>query len=425
MEVQVRETRTARPARSRRANARRRAGSTRPPRRARRRCAALAVRLEQVRERERGCVQRPAAPAPRLGIRRVARRPRSATRLVAGLERPQPLHHLGSRRCRRARRSTTTPPPIVSGGASCRRITRSPRAATSGASAAAGRTPRPSGETRAGDSRVPWCTWTRAARRERRGARLQLHARRRRCRPARTSPPAHHDVAARPPRAATPRPGSAPRAAPPPRARPARRAPAPSARAPRCPAGQDRDLVARAQRARPQRAGHDRADPLQRERAVDVQARGAVHGVAARRRRSRGRGRARRAARRARRPRSADTGTTSAPGTSSRRLRRRRRAGSADVGLRDRHHPVLHAELPQHRQVLARLRHHAVVGRDAQQEQVDAGRAGDHRAHEALVARHVDDRQRAPARQVERREAQLDRDPALALLGQAVGVLAR
>ena len=50
------------------------------------------------------------------------------------------------------------------------------------------------------------------------------------------------------------------------------------------------------------------------------------------------------------------------------------------------------------------------------------GRAGDHRAHEALVAGHVDDRQPPPRRQLERREAELDRDPARLLLGQPVGV---
>ena len=47
----------------------------------------------------------------------------------------------------------------------------------------------------------------------------------------------------------------------------------------------------------------------------------------------------------------------------------------------------------QHGGVLARLGHHAVVGGDDHQVQVDPGRAGDHRAHEALVAGHVDDAQ--------------------------------
>ena len=42
-------------------------------------------------------------------------------------------------------------------------------------------------------------------------------------------------------------------------------------------------------------------------------------------------------------------------------------------------------------QVLAGLRHHAVVGGDHQQREVDAGDAGEHVAHEALVAGHVDE----------------------------------
>ena len=84
--------------------------------------------------------------------------------------------------------------------------------------------------------------------------------------------------------------------------------------------------------------------------------------------------------------------------------------------------PSRHAERREHRGVLARLGHHAVVGGDDHQVQVDPGRARDHRAHEALVAGHVDDRQPAPRRQRERRVAELDRDPARLLLGQAVGV---
>ena len=52
-------------------------------------------------------------------------------------------------------------------------------------------------------------------------------------------------------------------------------------------------------------------------------------------------------------------------------------------------------------EVLARLRHDAFVGGDEQQGDVDAARAGDHVADEALVAGHVDDRQLVPVGQVE------------------------
>jgi hypothetical protein len=75
--------------------------------------------------------------------------------------------------------------------------------------------------------------------------------------------------------------------------------------------------------------------------------------------------------------------------------------------------------------VLARLRHHAVVGRDDHQVEVDARRAGHHRPHEPLVARHVDDREPPSGGQVERRVAELDRDAARPLLRQPVGVHAR
>ena len=56
------------------------------------------------------------------------------------------------------------------------------------------------------------------------------------------------------------------------------------------------------------------------------------------------------------------------------------------------------------------------------EREVDARRAGDHRAHERLVAGHVDDADVPDAVEHERREAEVDRDAAALLLGQAVGV---
>ena len=52
--------------------------------------------------------------------------------------------------------------------------------------------------------------------------------------------------------------------------------------------------------------------------------------------------------------------------------------------------PRVDAEQLADRDVLAGLRHHALVGGDHEQHQVDAGRAGHHGAHEPLVAGHVD-----------------------------------
>ena len=49
-------------------------------------------------------------------------------------------------------------------------------------------------------------------------------------------------------------------------------------------------------------------------------------------------------------------------------------------------------------------------------------RAGEHVLDEALVARHVDDADPHAAAELERREAEVDRDAALLLLGQPVGV---
>ena len=99
----------------------------------------------------------------------------------------------------------------------------------------------------------------------------------------------------------------------------------------------------------------------------------------------------------ARRP--ARTPRASSPAAAHRLLGVGRRQRGAllvhEVGLRQRDDQRPHPEQREDRQVLARLRHDAVVAGDAEQRQVDAGRAGDHRADEALVARHVDDRERA------------------------------
>ena len=75
--------------------------------------------------------------------------------------------------------------------------------------------------------------------------------------------------------------------------------------------------------------------------------------------------------------------------------------------------------------MLVRLRARALAGIDHEEEEVDPGRARDHRAHEALVARNVDHGEPAPVGELERRVAEVDRDPAPLLLGQPVGVLPR
>ena len=73
--------------------------------------------------------------------------------------------------------------------------------------------------------------------------------------------------------------------------------------------------------------------------------------------------------------------------------------------------------------MLLGLRHHAVVGGDGEQHEVDAVRAGEHVADEALVARDVDDARPGAVREIEVGEAEIDRDAALFLLLEPVGVL--
>ena len=84
--------------------------------------------------------------------------------------------------------------------------------------------------------------------------------------------------------------------------------------------------------------------------------------------------------------------------------------------------PASIAEEVADRGVLAGLRHHALVGGDDEERQVHARRARHHRAHERLVAGDVDDAEPQAAVELEGREAELDRDPARALLRQPVGV---
>ena len=82
----------------------------------------------------------------------------------------------------------------------------------------------------------------------------------------------------------------------------------------------------------------------------------------------------------------------------------------------------LDPERRQHRRVLARLRHHAVVGRDRPS---GTGRSRSPRPPSCARSARGPARRRPTAaarRQLERRVAELDRDPALALLRQPVGV---
>src|SRR5207245_10372149 len=74
-------------------------------------------------------------------------------------------------------------------------------------------------------------------------------------------------------------------------------------------------------------------------------------------------------------------------------------------------------------QVLLRLGHHPVVGSHGEEHEVHAMCAGEHVADEPLVPGHVDDARAHAFRPVEVGEAEIDRDAALLLLLQTVGVL--
>jgi hypothetical protein len=191
-------------------------------------------------------------------------------------------------------------------------------------------------------------------------------------------------------------------------------------------AGPEPQFVADTHRAAEDRAGHDGADARQRE--------GAVHGEAesqivfarvvlacdiqqprAQRVDALAGGSRHREHRRVRERRGREQRRDLCP-----HLRNPRRIDA--VGLGDRHRGIAHAEQRHHGQVLARLWHHAVVGRHHEQRMVDAGRAGQHGVQQALVARHIDETQRHAVGRMQVRVAQFDGDAAPLLFGQPVGV---
>ena len=96
--------------------------------------------------------------------------------------------------------------------------------------------------------------------------------------------------------------------------------------------------------------------------------------------------------------------------------------GVGQIGLGQGHQPRLDAQERADGQMLARLGHHALVGRDHEHDEVDAAHSGQHVLDEALVAGHVHDLDGGTTRLLEEGEAEVDGDPARFLLGQAVGV---
>ena len=72
--------------------------------------------------------------------------------------------------------------------------------------------------------------------------------------------------------------------------------------------------------------------------------------------------------------------------------------------------------------MLTCLRHHAGVGRNHEQTEIDSARSDEHAAHEILVAGNIDHTNGADTIQLERGETQIDCDAAPLFFGQAIGV---
>ena len=88
----------------------------------------------------------------------------------------------------------------------------------------------------------------------------------------------------------------------------------------------------------------------------------------------------------------------------------------------DDHEDAAHVEKLQNLQMLDRLRHHAFVGVDDQQQELHAGCAGQHVVQETLVAGHVDDAAFDSVVEAQVREAEIERHAAHSLFDQAIGV---
>ena len=93
-----------------------------------------------------------------------------------------------------------------------------------------------------------------------------------------------------------------------------------------------------------------------------------------------------------------------------------------EVRFRQCDDPGTNAQESQDGQVLSGLRHHAFIGRDDEQCEIDAGGARKHCADERFVSRDVNDPDRPHARELERRKSELDRDAPSLLLGQSIRI---
>jgi hypothetical protein len=103
----------------------------------------------------------------------------------------------------------------------------------------------------------------------------------------------------------------------------------------------------------------------------------------------------------------------------------RSRAPSGQVHLRHRHDAPTDPEEIEDVDVLARLEHGPVVGRDHEQREVHGRRAGHHGADELLVPGHVEQAYLGVVRQPKLRVAHVEGHPPLLLFREPVGADAR
>ena len=100
--------------------------------------------------------------------------------------------------------------------------------------------------------------------------------------------------------------------------------------------------------------------------------------------------------------------------------------GVDSIALGQRHGAVADAEQVGNGQMLARLRHRPIVGGDDQQQEVDAGSAGEHVVDQLLVAGHIDEAEHIVSifaiRQGRIGVAEIKRDAARLLFRQTIGI---
>ena len=95
------------------------------------------------------------------------------------------------------------------------------------------------------------------------------------------------------------------------------------------------------------------------------------------------------------------------------------------IDLRDHEDRAVDAKQMEDVEMLLGLRHHAIVGRDGEEHEIEAVRSGQHVADEALVSGNIDDAGAGPVRKIQMRESQIDRDAPVFFFLQPVRVLSR